>query len=435
MGWLFVCVLVPYAGPAAYFLFGINRVRSRARGIKYPFLTIGYEAERGDAPKLVSDAKGLRAIGERVTGEALSAGNAITMLHNGDAAYPEMISSIDAARQRVLLATYIMKTDDVGMAFTDALANAVSRGVEVLVLVDGVGEKYAWPRARKMMRKRGITVARFLPPRLFPPSIHLNLRNHRKILVADQDVAYVGGMNISDENVATDEKPRSVSDVHFAVRGPVVSDVAEVFYRDWQFTTGASCPDEPEAPPVDDGHAKCRVIPDGPDGELDALALTIQTVISSASQSVDIMTPYFVPSRELITSLQAAKLRGARVRIVLPGKNNLFYMHWANRNTLAELLVWGIEAYYQPAPFCHSKLLCVDSEYSLIGSANLDPRSLRLNFEIGVEVMSEDLNAEIREHIETTISTSAPVTREEIKSRRVTTRLRDSLAGLLSPYL
>lgn len=242
-------------------------------------------------------------------------------------------------------------------------------------------------------------------------------------------------MNISDDNVASDEKPRKVSDVHFELSGPIVNSLAHIFYRDWHFTTGEAYRNELPPQPAVNGDADCRAIPDGPDGEMDALALTIQSVISGASESVDIMTPYFLPSREMVSVLQVAVLRGVRVRIILPAKNNLFYIHWANRNTLMELLKWGVEIYYQPAPFCHSKLLCVDSDYCLIGSANLDPRSLRLNYELGVEVFSEAFSAELRSHFESVATASTPIKYEELVNRSVPTRLRDSAVALLSPYL
>lgn len=435
MSWIIVCLFIPYGGPIGYFLFGINRVRSRAKSIKRNFLAIEYEAgERQVASPVVAHTV-LRAIGERITGTTPADGNSVETIHNGENVYPKMIESINAAKYRVLLATYILKTDRTGSKFADALGAAVARGVEVMVLVDGIGELYSRKRATKYLRKRGINTARFLPPKLLPPSIYLNLRNHRKLLVVDQEVAYAGGMNIGDEHVDTPDQPRKVTDMHFRLRGPIVDLLAEIFYRDWRFTTGAA--HRNEAPPLRDctGAASCRAIPDGPDAEMDALAQTIQAVISAAVKHVDIMTPYFLPSRELMASLQAAALRGVVVRVVLPAKNNLFYVHWANRNMLAELLISGIQVYYQPAPFCHSKLLCVDSEYCLVGSANLDPRSLRLNFELGIEIFSQDLSSELRNHFEGVIASSVSISHEDLAKRSVPARLRDSFMGLFSPYL
>lgn len=435
ISWITICLFIPYAGPVAYFLFGINRVMSRALSIKRGFLSIEYEAGDRRFTTKPNVPQGLKAIGERITGNPLSKGNGVDALHNGENVYPKMIESINAAKSQILLATYIFKTDQIGTTFADALAAAVSRGVSVYVLVDGIGELYSTRRPSTFLRKRGITVARFLPPRLFPPSIYLNLRNHRKLLIVDQEIAYAGGMNIGNANIGTNEKPRTVTDVHFCLRGPIVASLTEIFSRDWNFSTGEVPDWNLNSTAQATGNSGCRVIPDGPDEQIDALSLTLQAAIGTALQRVYIMTPYFVPSRELIASLQSAALRGVLVRIVLPAKNNLFYMNWANRNALAELLKVGIEIYYQPGPFCHSKLLCIDNEYSLVGSANLDPRSLRLNFELCVEVFSEELNLELCTHMETVTSTSASLDFDELSQRSIPTRLRDSLASLMSPYI
>ena len=435
MGWIMACLFIPYGGPIAYFVFGINRVRTRARGMRRPILSVKYEAGRARAAISDATGKGLETIGQRVTGRALSDGNAVAVYHNGEQAYPAMLASIESAKQQVLLATYILKTDRTGELFLDALSAAAARGVEVMVLIDGVGELYSWKKPSKLLRRRGVNVGRFLPPRLIPPSIYVNLRNHRKLLVVDNDVAYAGGMNISDDHTSVGDQERRVTDVHFSLRGAVVLELAAVFRNDWLFATGQTISADEHQRPLSDGPARCRVVPDGPDEMLDALALTIQGAVGCAAQSIDIMTPYFLPSRELIASLQAAALRGIRVRVVLPAKNNLFYVHWANRNLLAELIEWGIEICYQPAPFCHSKLFCVDDDYCLIGSANLDPRSLRLNFELGVEIFSAPLSAELRTHIDEVVARSKPVTIEELQSRSTPVRLRDSFVNLFSPYL
>ena len=338
MGWIMACLFIPYGGPVAYFIFGINRVRTRARGMRRSLLAVDYESSQTLTTPSSAIGKGLDTVGQRITGRALSKGNAFDVYHNGEEAYPAMLASIDEAKQQVLLATYILKTDQTGRSFADALSAAAARGVEVMVLIDGVGEMYSWKKPSKLLKRRGVNVGRFLPPRLIPPSIYVNLRNHRKLLLVDNDIAYAGGMNISDDHTTVPGKQRRVTDVHFSLRGPVVAELATVFHDDWLFATGQTIKADERQVPLSDGTARCRVVPDGPDDQLDALALTIQGVVSGASDSVDIMTPYFLPSRELIASLQAAALRGIRIRVVLPAKNNLFYVHWANRNLLAELL-------------------------------------------------------------------------------------------------
>lgn len=435
-GWIMACLFVPVFGPLAYFFFGINRIHRRARSLRRALYAIEYEGRHARDGDDVPRGSGLAAAGGRITGAALVPGNAITPLYNGDDAYPAMLEAIAGARHRVLLATYIMNADGVGSDFTGALAAAVRRGVHVQVLLDGIGEWYSRPRIARALARSGVRTATFLRPRLLPPSIYLNLRNHRKILVVDDDVGFVGGMNIADGNRVQAGQARRITDIHFRVEGPVVAAIADVFREDWHFATGEPL-QLPEIPvrSFARGDSDCRVIPDGPYKDLDALALAIQAAIGCARHAVDIMTPYFLPGRDLIASLVSASLRGVRVRIVLPARNNLVYVHWANRNTLAELLQWGIAIYYQPAPFCHSKLFCIDSDYCLVGSANLDARSLRLNFEIGLEVFGADLNRALRRHIDDIVACSVQLTAAELDARPVLVRLRDSAAALVSPYL
>ncbi|MDA0821250.1 MAG: phospholipase D-like domain-containing protein [Proteobacteria bacterium] len=433
--WITVCLFVPIAGSIAYYFFGINRVRKRAIGLRRRFFVPDYESGQRKIGYTAGEGTDLMEAGGRITGRAATPGNDVTALYNGDSTYPAMLDSIGQAKRRVLLATYILKFGETGTAFANALASAAARGVEVMVLVDGIGDLYSLRNPLARLRKQQVQVARFLPPKIFPPSIYINLRNHRKLLVVDDTVAFAGGINISDENTTRRGSPRSITDVHFRLRGPVVDELAALFFHDWQFATGAPAVKSISGSDRQQGDMSCRVVADGPDSELDTLALTIETAISAATSSVDIMTPYFLPSREITASLQSAAMRGVKVRIVLPSKCNLFFIKWAHRNSLGELLMWDIEAYYQSAPFCHSKLLCVDDSYCLIGSANLDPRSLRLNFELGIEVFSTELSNELRSHIARVIAASVPVTSADLTNRSVGERLRDSAAALFSPYL
>lgn len=315
-----------------------------------------------------------------------------------------------------------------------ALAQAVERGVEVRVLLDGIGQHYSIPTARRVLSRAGVTTRLFIPPRLLPPSLRINLRNHRKLLVVDGEVGFTGGINIGGRHVADEKGERAVTDLHFELRGPIVSELDAAFRRDWYFAA-----QEQLVPVAVDtsahGDAICRLILDGPDENLDRLEMVIRGVIGAAGKRIDIVTPYFLPTREMIGALQAAATRGIRVRIVLPGKNNLPFVHWATRNLLWELLQWNIEVVYQPPPFCHTKLLLVDDEYVLIGSANIDPRSLRLNFELGVEIFERKLVAQLDEHLDEVCAGARPVTLAEVDGRPLWQRLRDAAFWLLSPYL
>jgi len=203
--------------------------------------------------------------------------------------------------------------------------------------------------------------------------------------------------------------------------------------EDWTFCTGEMATPRPNNP-APCGPAICRAITDGPNEEINKLATIILGAISSSREQVLIMTPYFLPSLEMISALQSAALRGIDVKIVLPAKNNLPFIHWATNNMLWELLYWGVRVYYQPPPFVHTKLFVIDQQYAQIGSANFDPRSFRLNFELSVEIYDQYVAQTIAEHIEHRISHSQPIQRSDIEQRPLIIKFRDALMWLFSPY-
>jgi cardiolipin synthase len=294
------------------------------------------------------------------------------------------------------------------------------------------------------LRRGGVRAERFLPPRLVPPSLAINLRNHRKILVADGRVGFTGGMNLGDRHLATDTgNPARVVDTHFRLTGPVVAQLAEVFLADWAFVTGERTPPPevpaaeaaaPERPPEPTG-AVTRTLVDGPNEDLDKLLAVLVGAVSAAHHRVSVMTPYFLPPPSLASALEAAALRGVAVTVILPARNNLPYIQWATRHALPELLRRGVRVFYQPPPFVHTKLFEVDAHYAQIGSANLDPRSLRLNFELAVEVYDRTFAGGLAVVLDQARERSAEITLRQIEGRSLAVRGRDALAWLFSPYL
>ncbi|MDT8409649.1 MAG: phospholipase D-like domain-containing protein [Wenzhouxiangellaceae bacterium] len=440
-GWIALCLLLPAAGPVLYALLGVNRIQKRARRLALPRLGVGFERGRARIPQAEPNAdvparfRELAGIGQQLSGHELAPGNSIEALRNGDRAYPAMLEAIDEARRSVFLISYIFDADAVGQEFIDALVRAKQRGVDVRVVIDGVGQFYSFPPIPRRLRRAGIETALFLPPRLLPPKLSINLRNHHKILAVDGHSAFTGGLNISDRHrLGSSPGRKSVQDLHFRFRGPVAMQLENEFLRTWEFTTGH----RQQPPPVSalpHGDCHCRALTDGPDEDLDHITMLLSAMIAQAKQSILIMTPYFLPPREIIGALQAACLRGVEVKLVLPEENNLPYVHWATRNMLWEVLYQGVEVYYQPPPFVHSKLFVVDDRYTLVGSANWDPRSLRLNFELQVEVFSQALAAEMASRIREAAESGREVTLAEVDERKLAVRLRDSLCWLFSPYL
>lgn len=443
LGWIIVSLALPLVGPLLYWSMGINRIIRRARRWQESgrrlagpdtFQAFPHERLMPLLPEECSHLRELRILADRVVASPLTDGNRLVPLHNGDHAYPVMLEAIADARHSIHLSTYIFDGDRAGRGFIEALRSAAERGVEVRVIVDGMGEKYSFPTVRRILRDSGVEVVRFLPIR---KGGRLNLRCHRKILVVDGIYGFTGGMNIGGRHMV--EKPETsapVVDLHFLVKGPVVADLQRVFLEDWFFVTGRLLDDERFFPPLQRaGSALARAIGDGPDKEFRKLHWILMGALSCAVDRVGIMTPYFIPDRPLISALATTAMRGIEVSLILPSHNNLPYVHWASRSYLWELLECGIRIFYQPPPFVHSKLFLVDGLWSLIGSANLDPRSLRLNFELNMEVYDRGFAGLLEGHFQEVRSRSREITLEEMDGRPIAEKMRDNAAKLLSPYL
>lgn len=444
IGWTGLVWLTPVVGSVLYALFGINRIRRQAGMLRRGrALADAGTAELALAPVrhpvLAADAApSLQAIATavgRATGLPLTGGNAVEPLVNGDEAYPAMLAAIDRAAAHVWLATYIFDRGRAGSQFVDALGRAADRGVEVRVLVDGVGAHYSRPPILRALKARRIRVATFLPPRipLFQP--YFNLRSHRKLLVVDGDLGFCGGMNIRDAHVLGLGPPTATQDVHFRLQGPVVQQLAQAFAFDWAFTTGETLDGDAALAPAPAGDVAARGVPDGPDEDYETLSLVLLAAVSQARESVRIATPYFLPDPPLVDALRIAALRGVRVDIVLPERGNLRLVQWAATAQLGQVVKWGCRVYLSRPPFDHSKLFVVDRSWCLIGSANWDPRSLRLNFEYDVECYSAALGARLDALLDAKIAGGRRVTRADLDGRPLPVKLRDGVARLAQPYL
>ncbi len=440
LGWTAAMLFLPGVGLLVYLLLGISRAESRAARLLHKAAQAQPDYAHPAPPHKHKDtpeqAIQLERLGRKLGRQSLCGGNTLRILLNGDMAYPAMLNAIHQARDHVYLATYIFRSGFIGRRFAEALADAAARGVDVRLLVDGFGgSAYSLRKPWKGLAERGVRVARFLPPRLFPPNFSINLRNHRKVLICD-DVGFTGGMNIADDHL-TRGRRSDVRDVHFRCVGPIVRQLRRSFLLDWGFATGVydPLPERESVSRAPESACLCRVVLDGPGSEADALNDLFCGVINCARRSIRIMTPYFLPSHELMSSLRSAALRGVDVRIVLPGYNNMPFVDWASFRLLPTLLAAGVRIWRQPPPFVHSKLLAVDGYYAQIGSANLDARSLRLNFELNMEVFDRTFHDRLATHIDAAIGAGAEISLAELRSRPLPLRLRDAAFWLFSPYL
>jgi cardiolipin synthase len=438
--WIGFIWLMPAVGPLLYLALGVNRIRRRARllGV-HKTIRRGVPEDLGEPEHEGAEhLKLLARVVSRVVNRSLTPGNRLQPLVNGDEAFPAMLAAIESAKHSISLVSYIFDNDASGKQFADALGRAVKRGVAVRVLIDAAGTRYSWPPITYKLKHAQVPFAKFLPASLLTPwrVATINLRNHRKILVVDGQTAFTGGMNIRHGNVLADQPGSPVRDLHFRVAGPVVTQLQDAFANDWAFTTGEILAGKIWFPKLQEsGSVIARVITDGPDADFDKLRLTLLAALAEAQTSVQILTPYFLPDNALVTALNLAALRGVRVDIILPAKNNLPFVHWASRAMWWQVLERGCHIWLTPPPFDHSKLMIVDGHWVLSGSANWDARSLRLNFELNVEYYGREFAHEMAAVLEKKLHGAHEVTLAEVDARMMPGKLRDAAARLFSPFL
>lgn len=435
-GWIAFSLVLPLAGPLIYLIFGINRVQQRA--LKAYFARLETEKSQSIFEPENTNFRPISAVGEKVTGKGLRSCNSVKMLENGEALFPEMLKAIRNASIKVFVSSYIFDDDETGDEFIDVLHEAQNRGVDVRIVIDGLGEYMSSPRIGNKLNQLGLNFARFNPITLIPPAIHINLRNHRKILIVDGSIAFTGGQNIGNRQLADNlENKHRVLDLHFRFTGKIVDELERAFLRDWHSSHSKEeiVAFEPANPNLTQAEVWCRLVLDGPNEHLDRLNDLLIGIISTARKRVWIMTPYFLPGADIVSALVAARLRGVDVKILLPAKSNIFMVNWATRNTLPYFIEKDISLYFQPPPFVHTKALIIDDNYSLIGSANLDARSLRLNFELGVEVFDPVLNEQLSSYFDTKLSRATLLTRQQTTAVSLPLRIRNAIAWLFSPYL
>lgn len=444
--WIALVWLAPMLGLLSYFLFGISRIRRRARRVR---------ERQGLAPKssaildpdgptlldgMPSAANRWRAhdrLSGRVTRNPVTLGNDIIPLEGGREAYDAMIRAIDSAERTVALTTYIFQADQAGRRFVSALARAQDRGVEVRVLVDAVGNLYGLKPVSNLLRRRGVPVATFNPARLSWRLAFFNLRTHRKMLIVDGNTAFAGGMNIRKHHLERSDGSPRVRDTHFQLVGPIVRQMATAFADDWLYSTKEEL-DETLWVPAREGNQDgivARAVPDGPDEPAQKTLLLMESALASARRRVQIITPYFLPEPALIWALKQAALRGVQVDILVPEKNNLPLFALSSMSGARHLVEMGCRLYLSKPPFDHTKLMIVDDAWVMFGSSNWDARSLKLNFEFNVECYDTAFNARMTAWVAKRFEAAREMTREEFRNRPWSKRIAGRVLWLASPYL
>jgi cardiolipin synthase len=437
-GWIALAWLSPFVGSILYLILGINRIARKASRLRR-----SHQAWTDPAPDTAPHVEvgephlePLAVLSRRVSGSPLKQGNRLDPLLNGDMAYPAMLRAIEEATSSVVLSSYIFRADAAGLPFIEALVRAQQRGVDVRVLVDGIGGGYFRSPAVSALAQAGVAVARFLHSWMPWRMPFLNLRLHKKVLVVDGRVGFTGGLNIGAENIALERKrAEGVHDIHFAVSGPVLRDLSATFEQDWSFTTGERPRPIPPADPEGGGPALARGIQSGPDDDLAKIEAIMIGAVNAARTRIRLATPYFLPDRTLHTALAFASLRGVSVEIIIPGASNHPMVDWAARAQVGTLLDSGCAVHLSRGPLDHSKIMTIDGVWSLVGSANWDVRSLRLNFEFELEVWDRAFAGKLDAIINEKVARTRKLTRQELTSASPLVRFRNAAARLLLPYL
>jgi cardiolipin synthase len=449
VAWILTLVFLPALGAILFLLFGRDRVRWPARRkreldaiVRARVSEVRKDAATGDAASAPDSTESplerdLFRVGERLTRQPATSGNAVEVLTEGHATYDAIGAAIDAARHHVHAQYYLIRDDASGRWFRDRLVAAAQRGVKVRLLVDGFGCFALGRSFFQPLRKAGAHVGVFLPMRsvLLQP---VNLRNHRKIVVVDGEVAFTGGFNIGDEYRGGQMKGLGGwRDVHLRIEGPAAGDLQRVFFQDWAFAT--SEPIDPREyfrrDPPRPGSATVAIVPSGPDTRNEAIHSVFFGAIAGAQREVLVTTPYFVPTEALVVAMEVAAMRGVAVRVLLPGRSNHRVTYHAGRSFYGQLLAAGVEIQEYLPGIVHAKTLVADRHVALVGSANMDLRSFRLNFEVHALVHDHTTAARLRETFDGELAQSQRVDGDAWADRGWSLKLREGASRLVSPLL
>jgi cardiolipin synthase len=442
LAWCLVVVLMPLFGALLFWEFGYNYVyrrlqkrRSHKSAFEREHPPANPGARRGPQP-LGEDDDDLARLALKVDAFPVSRGNVVTLYHDTNKAYSAVLEEIRSARHHVHLQFFIIRGDEAGREMLALLTEKAAQGVEVRLLVDSMGGRSLRRKLFWLLLRAGGRVAMFLPLNPLRSWFHVNLRNHRKIVVVDGVVAFTGGMNVGDEYLGRSSRFGYWRDNFMRVAGPAVAGLQRVFAEDWDLaaTEALTGPRYFPAATVAGGDVM-QVVPSGPDQSVNAMRMLFFAAVLSARSRLRIASPYFIPDAGLLDALHLARLRGVDVEILGPMRPDHFLSFHATRYYWADMLGRGARIYEYARGMMHSKVLLVDGRSAITGSANFDNRSLRLNFEAGCVLYSPHLIAELEQAFDDDLRESRPLDPVAFARRPFRQHLAENACRLLSPIL
>jgi cardiolipin synthase A/B len=445
IAWLLAVFLLPYLGVVIYFLFGhdhIARPLQRKRSHRSQFQeriresdsALAQAAGREYDIEEMESWENMGRLARRMGATGISSQNDVAFYFNGGELYDRMIEAIEGAAHHVHLEFFIYQPDDVGERFRDAMMRKAREGVEVRFLYDAIGSRNLRNRFLQPLRHAGVHCTPFLPINPLRRRIQVNLRNHRKILVVDGRTGFVGGFNIGREYLGLGPLG-PWRDAAMRISGPAVEGLQQVFVEDWDFATGAHLAEEgyfPQAAIA--GRHQLQIAWSGPDQENNTIREIYFAAVTNAHNRLWIMTPYFVPDEAFVAGIRSAALTGADVRVLTQLRPDKRVTLWASRYYWPELLEVGVKIYQYKPGMVHGKTIIADT-WATLGTANLDNRSLHLNFEVNSLIYSADLVDRLAESFERDLFDAVQVDPEVFAERPRRLRMQENFSRLLSPLL
>ncbi|MDX8045081.1 cardiolipin synthase [Gracilibacillus sp. S3-1-1] len=362
--------------------------------------------------------------------------NDIQIFTNGNSKFESLLTDIKNATDHIHLQYYIVRSDHLGERLADALIEKAKEGVEVRFLYDDLGSRSLKQRLVRRMRKAGAEVEGFFPPLIPKVNLKINHRNHRKIVVIDGAVGYIGGFNIGDEYLGQVKRFGYWRDTHLRIRGSAVKQLQTRFILDWnQASRHEIIYHSRYYNAIPAGNIGMQIVSSGPDSEWEQIKHGYIKMIMSAKDYIFIQTPYFIPDESLLDALKIASLSGVDVRVMIPNKPDHPFVYWATYSYIGDLLKAGATAYVYQKGFLHAKMIVVDSKIASVGTANIDVRSFRLNFEVNAFLYNETMAEMLVDEFEKDMEESTNLTYSLYKQRSFWIKVKEAVSRLISPIL
>jgi cardiolipin synthase len=438
VAWCLLVLVVPPLGAFLFWGFGYNYLLHRVRRQRGERSGRSRQFPHPDGPPHHADRgeHNLGELAERVNAYPLRRGNNLTVFHETELAFNSLLDAVAAARHYVHLEYFIFRSDATGIRLLDLLAQKAKEGVEVRLMYDAMGSLHLKGRSLRPLLESGGQATGFLPLNPLHSLIRFNLRNHRKITVVDGQIGFTGGMNIGDDYLGKNPALGYWRDCFVRLEGPAVADLQCVFRQDWEFTCGETLADEKYAPPQPgSGNVSVQIADSGPDQETNTIREIYFLAIISARRRLWISSPYLVPDNGLFDALRAARYRGVDVRILTLLRPDHYISYYAGLYYAADLLAYGVKIYLYRKGMMHAKMMMVDGRWGMIGSANLDNRSLHLNFEIGCILHDAEQVAQLETVYQRDLDDAVPLDQKTLEARSLASRALENACRLFTPAL